>query len=53
MLGLHCFIGLSLVAVIEGYPQVAVQGLLNAVASFVAEHRIYGSKASVVVAWGL
>ena len=40
VLGLHCCTQLSLVAVNEGYSLVAVCGLLIAVASSVAEHRL-------------
>jgi len=36
-----------------GYSLVAVCGLLIAVASFVGEHGLWGSRASVVVACGL
>ena len=45
--------GLSLVAVSRGCSLVAAQGLLTAVASLVAEHRLQGTWASVVVAYGL
>ena len=38
VLGLRCCTGLSLVALSGGYSQVAVRGLLIAVASLVAEH---------------
>ena len=44
MLGL-CYYG--------GYYSVAVLGLLTAVASLVAEHRLYGMWASVAAAHGL
>ena len=37
----------------RGYRLVAVHGLLLAVASLVAEHRLQGTRASVVVAPGL
>ena len=42
--------GFSLVVASGGYSQVAGLGLLNAVASLVAEHRLVGSWASVVAA---
>ena len=42
--GLCCFMG---------FPLVAVHGLLIAVASFVSEHRLQGTQASVVAAHGL
>ena len=44
LLGLHCFTGFSL---------VAVCGLLIAEASLVAEHKLWGTWASVVAAPGL
>ena len=40
VLGLHCCVGFSLVAVSGGYSLVAAHGLLTAVASFVAGHRL-------------
>ena len=40
VLGLHCCVGFSLVAVNGGYSLVAVHGLLTAVASLVGEHRL-------------
>ena len=43
MLGLRCR---------EGFSLVVVCGLLTAVASLVAEHRLYGSWASVIAAPG-
>ena len=52
MLGLHCRAGFSLVSASRGYSRVAVHGLLIAVASLVAEHRLQGARASVVVAPG-
>ena len=39
MLGLHCCVSFSLVAVNSGYSLVAVLRLLIAVASLVVEHR--------------
>ena len=45
--------GLSLVAVSGGYSPVAVQGLLIAVASPVAEHGLQSMRASVAAACGL
>ena len=38
VLGLHCYVGFSLVAVSGGYTPVAVYGLLIVVASLLAEH---------------
>ena len=40
VLGLHCCVGFSLVAVSGGCSLVAARGLLTAVASFVAGHRL-------------
>ena len=42
MLGLHCCTGFSLAVASKGYALVAGQGLLIAVASFVAEHGLQG-----------
>ena len=44
--------GLSLVAASGGYSLGVVCGFLVAVASLVAEHRLYGLQASVVAARG-
>ena len=44
---------LSLIVLSEGYSLVAVRGLLIVVISLVAEHRLQGVQASVVVAHGL
>ena len=44
--------GLSLVAASRGYSLAVVCGFLVAVASPVAEHRLYGFQASVVAARG-
>ena len=44
---------LSLVVVSGGYSLIALGQLLTAVASPVAEHRLSGSRASVVAACGL
>ena len=44
---------LSLVVTSRGYSLVAVCGPLIAVACLVAQHRLYGEQASVVVACGL
>ena len=52
MLGLCCCAFL-LVAVSRGYPLVLALWLLIAVASLLAEHRLSGTRASVVVACGL
>ena len=40
MLGLHCFVGFSLVVASRGYSPVAVREFLLAVASLVEEHRL-------------
>ena len=45
--------GFYLVVASRSYTLVAVRGLLVAVASLVAEHRVCGIWASVVVAHGL
>ena len=49
VLGLCCCVGFSLGTEKGGYSPVAVQGLLIAVASLVAEHGLWGSWALVVV----
>ena len=46
-------VGFSLVAVSRGYSLVGVHGLLIVVASLVVEHRLQGTRASVVAARGL
>ena len=53
VLGLHCCVGLSLVAASGGCSLVVVQGLLIAMASLVALHKLQGVGASVAVAHGL
>ena len=56
VLGLHCcglVVGFSLVLVNRGYSLFAVRGLLIAEASLVMEHRLWGTRASVVLAPGL
>ena len=50
LLGLRCYMGFSLVAKSGGYSLVAVRGILLAVASLAAEHRLYGTQASAVAA---
>ena len=40
VLGLHCCMGFSLVAVSRGNSLVAIHGLLTVVAFLVAEHRL-------------
>ena len=40
VLGLHCCMGFSLVAVSRGNSLVVIHGLLTAVAFLVAEHRL-------------
>ena len=52
-LGLCCCTGFSPVAASRGYSLVAVPGLLSALASLVAEHRLQGMQAPGVVAQGL
>ena len=52
MLGLRCCAGFSVVAASGGYYPVVVRGLLIAVASLVAELRLW-STGSVVMAHGL
>ena len=51
MLGLHCCMDFSLVAASEA--TLVMHGLLTAVAFPVAEHRLYGTWASVVAIPGL
>ena len=53
MLGLHCCVDFSLVAVSGDSSLVAVHGLLIVVASLVAEHGLLGSGASTAEAGGL
>ena len=40
VLGLHCCVGFSLVAMSRGYSVIAIHRLLTAAASLVAEHRL-------------
>jgi len=42
VLGLHCYVGFSLVVASRDYSPVAVLGLLVAVGSLIAEHRLCG-----------
>ena len=53
VLGLHDCSGFPPAAVSRGCSLVAVQGLLTALASLVAEHRPWGAQASVVAVPGL
>ena len=53
VLGLCHFAGFSLVVASEGYSPVAVRGLLIAVASLVAKHRLTGTQPSVTALCGL
>ena len=53
VLSFHGCIGSSLVAASRGYSLVAVRGLLIAAASLVAEHRLWGTRASAAEAPGL
>ena len=53
VLGLHCYVGFSLVVASRGCSLVAVLRLLTEVASLVEEHGLWGARASVVVAPGL
>ena len=50
MLGLHCCMGFSLIAVSGGYSPVVVCELLIAAASLVGEHSLEGVRASGVAA---
>ena len=52
-LGLRCCTGFSLVAENGGSSLVAVHGLLIAVASLVAESRLWGTQAFVLATGGL
>ena len=52
MLGLHCFMGFSVVAASGGYSLTGVGRLLIVVVSLV-EHGIYSQQASIVAALGL
>ena len=52
VVGLCCCMGFSLVLMSCGYSLVAVHGLLMAVASSVAEHGLWGPRASVFEACG-
>ena len=57
VLGLSCCAGFSLVAVSGGCSVSAVRGLLTALVSLAAEHRLRSTQASVVAArrlrsWG-
>ena len=51
-LGLHCCTAASLAAVSRGFSTIAVRGLLTGTAPL-AENRLYGERASAVVAHGL
>ena len=53
MLGLHYFVGFSLVVERGGYSLVVVHGLPIAVAPFVAERGLWAAQASVAAAPGL
>ena len=53
LLGLRCCVTFSLVVANEDYCLVVALGLLVAVASLVAEHRLWGMQASVAAALGL
>ena len=53
MLGLCCCTGFPLVVVSGVYFLVALHRLFIAVASLAVEHRLWGTRASVVVAPGL
>ena len=50
VLGIHCFMGFSLVVVSGGYFLDAVHRLLTVETSLVLKHRLKGARASVVVA---
>ena len=49
-LGLHCYVGSSVVAVSEGYSLAVVWKLLIGVASLAREHQLEGAPASVAAA---
>ena len=51
MLGLHCHRGFPLDVASKGYSVVSVLRFLTAVVSLVAEHGLYGTRASVVMAY--
>ena len=53
MLKLHCCAGFSLAVASRGYPLDAVNGLLVAVASLIAEQGFWVPWASAVVAWAI
>ena len=53
LLGLPCCMGFSLAVVSRDYSQATVHGLLIAVASLVAEHRLQGMQASAGPVCGL
>ena len=53
MLGLHCCAGSSVVVMNGGCSLVAMGGLLIGVSSPVVEHRLQGTWASIVAAYGL
>ena len=53
VLGLHCCMGFSLAVAGGGYSLVAVHVFFIVVSCLVAEHRLQGIQASVVVARGL
>ena len=53
MLGLCCCSGSSLVVASGGYSLAMVHRLLSAVASLVAEHRLWGTQTSGLAAHGL
>ena len=53
ILGLHCYVGFSLVMSSRAYSLAVVLGLLIVVASLIMEHRLWGTWALVVVPCGL
>ena len=53
LLGLHCCTDFSLVVVSGRWSAAVVRGLLIAAASLVVERRLWGTRASVIVARGL
>ena len=53
MLGLHCWVGFSLVAENGGYSRVAVHEVLIEVVSLSSEHGLKGAQASAIAAYVL
>ena len=51
VLGLYCCVVFSLVVASGGYSPLVVRGLLTVVASLIAEHGLWGARASVLMMW--